>query len=157
ALLEAKKAGCRATVAQLGPGQNIQLINAKATQRLKNMDVILNSGHDYKTIKGTGKNAEGIYILSYMYPFSENDSRTRAYRRFCNKHHITPDSFSEPVYASAQLFVDALKRVKGSVTRQSVAAAISKLNVKNSLMPMPDQRFVFGGRGTGHAPNIAGF
>lgn len=155
ALLEARRAGCRTTVSQIGPGQDIQLVNAKAAQRIRNMTLILQNGHDYNMLKATGKNADGNYAFSYVYPFSANDSTTKAFRQFTDKHDIPADNFSVIAYVSAQLFVDALKRVDGEVTRQSVGEAISKLDVANAFMP--GGRFVFGGAGSGNAPNIGGF
>lgn len=153
ALLGAKVAGCRSVQVVLSPGQTVQAANALKTQKITNMDLVLVNGYDDKTLKGIG-DADGMYFFSYMYPFSANDSRSRAYRRFTNWHNITPDFYGEQAYVSAELFVSALKTIKGSVTRQSTGAAIGKLNTTNPMLP--GRRFKFGGQGNG-APIVGGY
>lgn len=150
ALLEAKNAGCRSVLAQLSLGQNIQLANARAAQRIRNVDLVFLNGMDSRLLKGTGKNAEGTYHLSQTYPVTVNDSKTKPYLRLMSKYHIAADNFSVVPYISSQLFLEALKRVRGSITRRSVGAAIAKLNVTNSLLP--GGQFRFGGGGSGNAP-----
>lgn len=155
ALLDARRAGCRATVAMLSPAQEIQVVNARKTQQIENMELVLANSHDYKFLKGTGGNAEGSYVFSQLYPFSQNDGRSRGYRRFTNRHKISPDTFGEQAYVSAELFVNALESIKGAVTRKSVSAAIARLDARSSLLP--GKRFIYGGRGTGNAPNVGGY
>ena len=62
-----------------------------------------------------------------MEPWHETTSRNQAYVDLMKKNNVGLDEFSTAGYISAMAFVEALKSIKGEVTRESVGEALKKL------------------------------
>ena len=90
-----------------------------------------------------------------MEPWHETTSRNQAYIDLMKKNNVGLDEFSTAGYISAMAFVEALKSIKGEVTRESVGEALKKLQYKTTMLAEPYSFNAPAGPQGGNAPNVS--
>lgn len=138
-LLKLVRAGCDALVFTGVEPQVVALMGALRTQRVKGLDVIaLSAAYTDRLAKSLGATGEGLYAISAFEPFSGSAPALNDWRALMTDAKVPLNSFSQAGYVAANVLVEALKRVKGDVTRESVTAALRGLrNYRTPLMGSP--------------------
>ena len=80
-------------------------------------------------VKHSGKNVNYICTTTNWSPFSPWPGSKKYYKAYLKKYNIKPDYHGAQGYAAMQVAIDALKRAKKPVTRDSIRAALSKTDL----------------------------
>lgn len=155
AVVKMKRAGCEAVVFNANEPQVAPMIKAAKDQGfLKGVDwITLTSGYTAAVGEALKKQGTtGVYANSEYEPFTNDSEALTDWRTLMEKNDIPLTSFAEGGYLSAQILVEALKGIKGNVTRESVTEALHGVTAYESpLLGMP---FSFA-EGDAHNPNQA--
>lgn len=138
-LLKVQRAGCEAVVFSGVEPQVVAWMNAAQTQKIKGIDfIMLSAAYTDRIARALGGAGNGMYAVSAFEPFSGSAGALGDWRTLMNAGKVPLNSFSQAGYVAANVMVDALKRVKGEITRQSVTAALRGLkNYRSPLMGSP--------------------
>ena len=108
-----------------------------------------------RAARASGPVGEGYILSAQMEPWHETTSRNQAYIDLMKKNNVGLDEFSTAGYISAMAFVEALKSIKGEVTRESVGEALKKLQYKTTMLAEPYSFNAPAGPQGGNAPNVS--
>lgn len=150
-ILNAKDKGCQTIVHNGLEAHAVVWAKALKAQGLKVHEISLTSVYTDKVAKElTQAGAEGIYANSEFEPYLSSSPALKQWRALMKKAGVPQTSFAEGGYLAATFFVQALRSIRGPITRQSVAKALLTLKpIKNPMMGSP---YSFG-PGKAHNPN----
>jgi branched-chain amino acid transport system substrate-binding protein len=115
---------------------------------------MLTSGYSLTLAKATGKNLEGVYTNSEFEPYTDINDKTPAeikdFLDLLEANKVQPTSFGEAGYIAANIMIAALESIEGDITRDSVNAALAKIEYPTPLLGKP---FKFIGNVGGKQPN----
>ena len=154
-VIAAARKGCQSAVTNLTPTQTVQALQ---TVKRQNLDLqLMGASGQYSDLvrKGLGAIGEGYILSAQMEPWHETTSRNQAYVDLMKKNNVGLDEFSTAGYISAMAFVEALKSIKGEVTRESVGEALKKLQYKTTMLAEPYSFNAPAGPQGGNAPNVS--
>jgi branched-chain amino acid transport system substrate-binding protein len=154
-VIAAARKGCQSAVTNLTPTQTVQALQ---TVKRQNLDLqLMGASGQYSDLvrKGLGAVGEGYILSAQMEPWHETTSRNQAYIDLMKKNNVGLDEFSTAGYISAMAFVEALKSIKGEVTRESVGEALKKLQYKTTMLAEPYSFNAPAGPQGGNAPNVS--
>ncbi|CAM3932023.1 ABC transporter substrate-binding protein [Deinococcus frigens] len=142
-LLKVQRAGCEAVIFSGVEPQVVAWMNAASTQKIKGIDfIMLSAAYTDRLAKALGNVGNGMYAISAFEPFSGSAGTLTDWHTLMNASKVPLNSFSQAGYVAANVMVDALKKVKGEITRQSVTAALRGL--KNYRSPLMGSAYTFG-------------
>jgi branched-chain amino acid transport system substrate-binding protein len=154
-VLAADRAGCQSAVTNLTPTQTVQALQTVKRQGLKLKLMGASGLYSDLVLKGLGVGGEGFLLSAQMEPWHETTSRNQAYVDLMKKNNVGLDEFSTAGYISAMAFVEALKSIEGEVTRESVGAALKKLQYTTTMLAEPFSFNAPAGPQGGNAPNVS--
>lgn len=115
---------------------------------------MLTSGYSLTLAKAAGSTLEGVYTNSEFEPYTDINDKTPAeikdFLDLVKANKAQPTSFGESGYITANIMITALESIQGDVTRDSVNAALAKLDYTTPLLGKP---FKFIGNTGGKQPN----
>ena len=115
---------------------------------------MLTSGYSATLAKATGKNMEGVFTNSEFEPYTDiNDKTPKEITDFLELTKAggkQPTSFGEAGYIAANIMIAALESIEGDITRDTVNAALAKIEYPTPLLGNP---FKFIGNVAGKQPN----
>lgn len=152
-ILKAKERGCQAIVHNGLEAHAVVWGKALKAQGLKVNEISLTSVYTDKVAKELAQaDAQGLYANSEFEPYLSPSPALKTWRALMKKAGVPQTSFAEGGYLAATFFVQALRSIRGPITRQSVAKALLALKpIKHPMMGSP-YRF---GPGKAHNPNRA--
>jgi branched-chain amino acid transport system substrate-binding protein len=131
--------------------QVVQLIKTVDAQKITGINwLFLAPGYTEQVAKALADSPQPIYAGTEWEPYTETDSAANAQWIADMKTANRPlTAFSQGGYLAAQMFLDVVKGIDGEVTRESVNAALLKMEpISNPLSGSP---YVFGDAKT-HSP-----
>jgi branched-chain amino acid transport system substrate-binding protein len=155
AVLAADRKGCQSAVTNLTPTQTVQAIQTVKRQGLKIKLMGASGLYSDLVLKGLGSNGEGFILSAQMEPWHETTDRNRDYVELMQKNKVGLDEFSTAGYISAMAFVEALKSIKGDVTRESVGEALEGLHYDTTMLARAYSFNHPAGPQGGNAPNVS--
>lgn len=145
-VLRARDAGCDAIVFAGAEQMDLAWVKAMQMQNMGNVTLILDTPaytSNFAQILGT--KGDGIYANSEYEPFLGTAPALTDWRNLMQQSKVPLSSFAQGGYISATLLVEALKKVKGPITRESVTEALRSITGENALhTPMLGMPFDFG-------------
>lgn len=152
-IVKAKQQGCQAIVHNGLEAHAIVWAKALKAQGVTAHEIALTSAYGDKVAKELAQaGAEGIYANSEFEPYLSNSPALKEWRALMKKANVPQTSFAQGGYLAGTFFVQALRSIKGPITRKSVAAALLRLKpIKHPMMGSP---YTFG-PGATHNPNRA--
>jgi branched-chain amino acid transport system substrate-binding protein len=154
-VLAADRAGCQSAVTNLTPTQTVQALQTVKRQGLEIKLMGASGLYSDLVRKGLGTTGEGFILSAQMEPWHEETERNRDYVELMKKNKVGLDEFSTAGYISAMAFLEALKSIKGDVTRESVGEALEKLQYKTPMLAEPFGFNAPAGPQGGNAPNVS--
>jgi branched-chain amino acid transport system substrate-binding protein len=151
--VKAKRAGCQAlAVNGLGP-HAIAWAKAAKTQGLTADLIELTSAYSDGVATALGQaHIDGLYANAEFEPFGNSSPALADWRSLMTSADVPLTSFAEGGYIAAMAFVEAIKGIRGDITRESVTKALDGFtNYKTEMMGTP---YAFG-PGTAHNSNQA--
>lgn len=144
-VLKAKKADCDAIVFSGTEQMDLAWFKAMKTQGMSSVTpVFLTPAYTTNFAKLLGKDGDGVYANSEYEPFLSDSPVLADWRKLMAEAKVPESSFAQGGYVSAMLLVEALKRVKGPITRESVTAELRATKGERALRnPMLGQAFAF--------------
>ncbi|WP_295010275.1 ABC transporter substrate-binding protein [uncultured Microbacterium sp.] len=138
-IVKAKQAGCKALAINPVEPDAIGQVKAANAQGWNDVTwLYLTSVYSENFAKAVSNAGAGIYVPAEFYPFTEDNDINRDWRDLMTKNNIPLTSFSQGGFLAATYFIEALKSVKGDVTRESVSAAIKDMQpVSNKMVGDP--------------------
>jgi len=82
--------------------------------------------------KAAAPHAEGIPFVTMMVPSDPNPAVQAFVKKFQAKHGVTPKDTATLGYVTGLVFADAVKRIKGKVTRENLTQAIKSTKIADS-------------------------
>lgn len=154
AILAVKKADCDAVLLNPTEPEGVAFLDAVADQGLagKTSWLMLSNVYTASAIEALRAQGttEGVYVNSEFVPFTGNGRVVAEWRRTMHRAGVTVTSLAEGGYVAAEMLVDAIRRIDGDITRESVAQALRDAPAfKSPLVGMP---LTFDD-GRGHNPN----
>ena len=112
--------------------------------------VFLAPAYTANVAKVLRNSADNIYAMSEFEPWTSRSLSLQDWRELMRQAKLPLSGLSQGGYLSAQLFVRALRRMDGPITRASVTAALRKMPPQeHALLGMPFQI----GEARSHSPN----
>lgn len=112
--------------------------------------VFLAPGYTANVARVLSNSADNIYAMSEFEPWNSRSLSSLDWRELMRQHKLPLSGLSQGGYLSAQLFVRALRRMEGPITRAAVTAALRKMpSQEHALLGMPFQI----GEARSHSPN----
>ncbi|MDR2320096.1 ABC transporter substrate-binding protein [Microbacterium sp. NPDC089698] len=138
-IVKAKQAGCKALAINPVEPDAIGQVKAANAQGWNDVTwLYLTSVYSENFAKAIDNAGAGIYVPAEFYPFTEENDVNKDWRDLMTKNNIPLTSFSQGGYLAATYFIEALKSVKGDITRESVSAAIKSMPaVQNKMIGDP--------------------
>lgn len=155
-IANAKRAGCDTVFSNNVEPDALAQLKAAASLGWTNVTFLyLTSTYTDQFAKAARAIGAGVYAPAEFAPYSNpNDPGTKAWRALMTKKGIPLTSFGQGGYLAATFFVEALKGIKGEITRESVTKALRAMKpVSNPMLGTP---WVFG-TAKEHSSNRAGF
>ncbi|GAA1563839.1 ABC transporter substrate-binding protein [Dactylosporangium maewongense] len=150
-LLRAKQVGCQAVVVDGIESHAIAVGKAIRANGLNDITWIgLTSYYTDNVGKQLGPTGNGLLANSEFEPYNADSPALSDVRGLMQKNGIAMTSFAEGGYLAATIFQSVLLSIKGDVTRESVSAALAKLDKYDT--PLIGSPYSFG-TGKTHAPN----
>ncbi|MDL9980220.1 ABC transporter substrate-binding protein [Microbacterium candidum] len=142
-IVKAKQAGCKALAINPVEPDAIGQVKAANAQGWNDVTwLYLTSVYSENFAKAIDNASAGIYVPAEFYPFTEENDATKDWRALMAKNNIPLTAFSQGGYLAATYFIEALKSIKGDITRESVSKAIKAMSpIKN---PMVGDPYTFG-------------
>ena len=101
------------------------------------LDMIGGSGQpDMLLLRKIGKVAEGTIVVDFYSAAADTPENKHYLARYAAKHGGIPSEWAYLGYAAALVITDAIERAGANVDRASLAAALSKVNVKGPKGPL---------------------
>ena len=101
------------------------------------LDMIGGSGQpDMLLLRKIGKVAEGTIVVDFYSAATDTPENKHYLARYAAKHGGIPSEWAYLGYAAALVITDAIERAGANVDRASLAAALSKVNVKGPKGPL---------------------
>lgn len=121
----------------------LELLGSPPGPTLKNLDwIFMTPAYTSPVAKLDAKGWKGIYTMSEFAPWSSADLPVRDWKEQLNLKKVPLSSLSQGGYVAGQVFVEALQRIKGKITRESVLKQLLfDEPIANPMLPAP---FVFG-------------
>lgn len=141
-VLDARSANCSAIVFSGAEQMDLAWLKAMEMQNLTNITTVFLTPAYTSGFAKAAKDYPGkVYANSEYEPFMSNNHALDDWRNLMNKAHVPLSSFAQGGYISATLLVQAMKQIKGPITRQSITAQLrSSTGAKaltNPLMGTP--------------------
>ena len=141
-VLKAKKAGCDTIIFSGSEQMDLAWLKAMHMQNVTGTTMLfLTPAYTSQFAAAAGANAENIYANSEYEPFLSMSSSLNDWRILMTAKHIALSSFAQGGYLSATLLVEAMKRIKGPITRESVTAALRQTTgsqaLENAMLALP--------------------
>lgn len=134
-IVKAKQAGCKALAINPVEPDAIGQVKAANAQGWNDVTwLYLTSVYSENFAKAIDNAGAGIYVPAEFYPFTEENDVNKDWRDLMTKNKIPLTSFSQGGYLAATYFIEALKSVKGDITRESVSAAIKSMPAVDNKM-----------------------
>ena len=150
-VIKARDEGCDAVLTNQIEPQVVQLIKTVDAQKIEGINwLFLAPGYTVEVAKALADTSQPVYVGTEWEPFTETGSEA-------NKEWIAAmtaanrplTAFSQGGYLAAEVFLDVVRGIDGEVTRESVSAALLKMEPKEyDLIGSP---YVFG-EADKHAP-----
>jgi branched-chain amino acid transport system substrate-binding protein len=141
AVAKMKSARCDAVIFNANEPQVLPVVNAARKQGFyKGVDwVTLTSAYTVAVSKAVAKaGGAGLFANSEYEPYTSTTGATADWRKVMEAHHVPLTSFAEGGYLSALIAVQALKSIKGDVTRESFTKALHAItDYRNPLIGSP--------------------
>jgi len=141
-VLKAKKAGCDAIIFSGAEQMDLAWVKAMKSQRMDDVTLVLMTpAYTTNFANILGKAGDGIYANSEYEPFLSDSPALTDWRKLMADAKVPESSFAQGGYLSASFLVDALKRIKGPITRDTVTAELRKTKgaaaLKHPMMGLP--------------------
>ena len=134
-IVKAKQAGCKALAINPVEPDAIGQVKAANAQGWNDVTwLYLTSVYSENFAKAIDDAGAGIYVPAEFYPFTDENAVNKDWRDLMTKNKIPLTSFSQGGYLAATYFIEALKSVKGDITRESVSAAIKSMPAVDNKM-----------------------
>ncbi|MCE4027581.1 MULTISPECIES: ABC transporter substrate-binding protein [unclassified Microbacterium] len=134
-IVKAKQAGCKALAINPVEPDAIGQVKAANAQGWNDVTwLYLTSVYSENFAKAIDNAGAGIYVPAEFYPFTEENDVNKDWRDLMTKNNIPLTSFSQGGYLAATYFIQALKSVKGDITRESVSEAIKNMPAVDNKM-----------------------
>jgi branched-chain amino acid transport system substrate-binding protein len=141
AVAKMKRARCDAVIFNANEPQVLPVVNAARKQGFyKGVDwVTLTSAYTVAVAKAVAKaGGAGLFANSEYEPYTSTSGTIARWRALMEAHHVPLTSFAEGGYLSALIAVQALKSIKGEVTRESFTKALHAItDYGNPLIGSP--------------------
>lgn len=142
-IVKAKQQGCKALAINPVEPDAIGQVKAANAQGWDDVTwLYLTSVYSENFAKAIDNAGAGIYVPAEFYPFTEDNDTNKEWRDLMTKNSIPLTSFSQGGFLAAKYFLEALKSVKGDITRESVSAAIKGMDPVSN--PMVGDPYTFG-------------
>lgn len=145
AILAAKEAACDAVVFNSTEPTAVSFMKSVKQQGLLDKMDWLTIGSVYtdSAIKALQEqDTLGLYVNSEFLPYTSTDKSLEDWRKVLTDAKVPLTSLSMGGYLSATILVDELKKINGDITRESVSAALGKLESHES--PLTGTPYSFG-------------
>jgi branched-chain amino acid transport system substrate-binding protein len=140
-VLKTKRAGCQAVVFTGIEPMIIAWVKAARLKRIEDIDwIFLTPAYTDGVAKALGPLGNGIYAMSEFEPWSNQS--LGVWRHIMARSKVPVTSFSEGGYLAAEVFVNALRSIRGEINRESVTQAMKKLRHYNT--PLAGTPYSFG-------------
>lgn len=138
-VLKVKAAGCQAVVFDGVDVAGVAWMQAVKAQKITGIDwVMLTAVYTDKVAQTLGPDGEGLYANSEFEPYGSTAAALADWRQTMTAANVPLNSFAQGGYLAATHFVQALKSIKGDITRESVSAALSGLtSVTHAMVGTP--------------------
>jgi len=124
-IVKARQQGCKALAVNGVEPDAIAQVKAANAQGWNDVTwLFLTSTYSENFAKAVDNAGAGIYVPAEFYPFTEQSDITKEWRDLMTKNNIPLTSFSQGGFLAAKHFIEAIKTIKGDVTRESVAKAL---------------------------------
>ncbi|MBN9156508.1 MULTISPECIES: ABC transporter substrate-binding protein [unclassified Microbacterium] len=134
-IVKAKQAGCKALAINPVEPDAIGQVKAANAQGWNDVTwLYLTSVYSENFAKAIDDAGAGIYVPAEFYPFTDENAVNKDWRDLMTKNKIPLTSFSQGGYLAATYFIEALKSVKGDITRESVSEAIKSMPAVDNKM-----------------------
>jgi branched-chain amino acid transport system substrate-binding protein len=150
-VIKARDAGCDTVLTNQVEPQVVQLIKTVDAQKITGINwLFLAPGYTEQVAKALADSRQPIYAGTEWEPYTETDSAANAeWIADMKKANRPLTAFSQGGYLAAQMFLKVVGGIDGEVTRDSVNAALLKMQpISNPLAGSP---YVFGEAKT-HSP-----
>ena len=150
-VIKARDAGCDTVLTNQVEPQVVQLIKTVDAQKITGINwLFLAPGYTEQVAKALADTKQPIYAGTEWEPYTETDSAANAdWIASMKKANRPLTAFSQGGYLAAQMFLKVVGSIDGEVTRDSVNAALLKMQpISNPLAGSP---YVFG-EGRTHSP-----
>lgn len=150
-VIKVRDAGCDAVVTNhIEPGV-VQFVKTADAQKITGISwLFLSPGYTDQVAKALADTSQPVYVGVEFEPYTEQSSEVnKAWVVSMNAAKRPLTAFSQGGYSAAVTFVDIVKSIDGSVTRESVTAALLKMKPVKS--PLGGNAWVFG-EGATHSP-----
>ncbi|WP_353115694.1 ABC transporter substrate-binding protein [Microbacterium sp.] len=152
-IVKARQAGCKALAINPVEPDAIGQVKAANAQGWDDVTwLYLTSVYSENFAKAIGNAGKGIYVPAEFYPFTEENDINKDWRDLMTKNKIPLTAFSQGGYLAATYFIEALKSVKGDITRESVSKALKDMKAIDN--PMSGTPYKFGVDNTAGWPII---
>lgn len=151
--VKAKQAGCQALAVNGLEPHAIAWAKAAKTQGLTADLIALTSAYTDGVATALGEaGIDGLYANAEFEPFGNSSPALADWRSLMTSANVPLTAFAEGGYIAAMAFIEAIKGIRGDITRESVTKALDAFtNYKTEMMGTP---YSFG-PGTAHNPNQA--
>lgn len=130
---------------------SLAILAGQHSPALKNLDwIFMTPAYTSPVARQDSKGWRGIYAMSEFAPWTSADLPVRDWKEQLNLKKVPLSSFSQGGYVAGQVFVEALTRIKGKITRESVLRQFQQDDLIDN--PMLSTPFTFGS-GKRHNPN----
>ncbi|HWT34570.1 MAG TPA: ABC transporter substrate-binding protein [Microbacterium sp.] len=138
-IVKARQAGCKAIASNPIEPDAIGQVKAANAQGWNDVTwLYLTSVFSTNFAKAVSNAGAGIYLPAEFYPFTDTSSTAnKGWYDLMTKNSIPLTSFSQGGYLAATYFVEALKSIKGDVTKDSVSKALKTLKAQNPMVGAP--------------------
>lgn len=150
---KAVQAGCEAIV--VGGTEDFSVRFALAGKKIMPSTVPLvfqGAVYTSQAAEALGRDGNGIYAMSEFEPWSSRSGQLSHWRNLMLANNVSLTSSAQGGYLAAQILVNAMRSIKGDITRESVTRALQQM--QPSEFPMLGMPFAFGA-GQAHHPNQA--
>lgn len=145
-VLRAKSAGCDAIVFSGAEQMDLAWLKAMQMQGMTNVTTVFMTPAYTSGFASAAADFKGeVYANSEYEPFLGDSHALDDWRALMTSAKVPHSSFAQGGYLSAMLMVDALKRIQGPITRDSVTQVLRAATGSNALAnPMMGMAIDFG-------------
>ncbi|KHK95485.1 branched-chain amino acid ABC transporter substrate-binding protein [Microbacterium mangrovi] len=138
-IVKARQAGCKAIASNPIEPDAIGQVKAANAQGWNDLTwLYLTSVYSTNFAKAVSNAGAGVYVPAEFYPFTDtSSSANKDWYDLMSKNNIPLTSFSQGGYLAATYFIDALKTIKGDVTKESVTKALQSFKAQNPMVGAP--------------------